>query len=147
MTKLIVHQFLDKASEMAKQSLERTKEIMSQRFNQKFMDTCLDAHREAHEQYQQEFRKLVLECYDKMNDEDALYIADVECKPTTKQDGDEFTITICTELEPIIVPKGADMERVYAAMSGKRYHLYGPLTKETIDEHLRESGELEDDLS
>lgn len=143
MTKLIVHQFLDKASEIAKQSLERTKEIMSQRFNQEFMDTCLDAHREAHEQYQQEFRKLVLECYNKMDDEDALYIADVECKPTTKQDGNEFTITISTELEPIIVPKGADMERVYAVMSGKRYRLYGPLTKEIIDEHLRESGELE----
>lgn len=147
MTKLIVHQFLDKASEMAKQSLERTKEIMSQRFNQEFMDTCLDAHRKAHEQYQHEFPKLLLECYDKMDDEDALYIADVECTPTTKQDGNEFTITICTELEPIIVPKGADMERVYAAMSGKRYHLYGPFMKRLIDEYLRKSGELEDELS
>lgn len=143
MTKLIVHQFLDKASEMTKQSLESTKEIMSYRFNQEFMGICLDAHREAHEQYQQEFRKLVLEWYNKMNDEDALYIADVECKPTTKQDGNEFTITICTELEPIIVPKGADMERVYAVMLGKKYRLYGPLTKETIDEHLRESGNFE----
>jgi hypothetical protein len=143
MTKLIVLQFLDKASEIAKQSLERTKEIMSQRFNQEFMDTCLDAHREAHEQYQQEFRKLVLECYNKMNDEDTLYIADVECKPTTKQDGNEFTITISTELEPIIVPKGAGMERVYAVALGKRNRLYGPFTKDLIDEHLRESGELE----
>jgi hypothetical protein len=143
MTKLIVHQFLDKAGEIAKQSLERTKEIMSHRFNQEFMDTCLDAHREAHEQYQQEFRKLVLECYNKMNDEDTLYIADVECKPTTKQDGNEFTITISTELEPIIVPKGAGMERVYAVALGKRNRLYGPFTKDLIDEHLRESGELE----
>lgn len=138
MTKLIVHHFLDKASEMAKQSLERTKEIMSQRFCREFMDTCLDAHREAYELHLGEFSKLVLECYNKMNDEDALYIADVECKPTTKQDGNEFTITICTELEPIIVPKGADMEFVYAVMSGKKYRLYGPLTKEIIDEHLRE---------
>lgn len=147
MTKFIVHQFLDKASEMAKQSLESTKEIMSQRFNQEFMDTCLDAHREAYELHLGEFSKLVLECYNKMNDEDALYIADVECKPTTKQDGNEFTITICTELEPIIVPKGADMERVYAAMLGKRYCLYGPFTKDLIDKHLRQSGELEDDFS
>lgn len=143
MTKLIVHQFLDKASEIAKQSLERTKEIMSQRFNQEFMDTCLDAHRKAHELHLGEFSKLVLECYNKMNDEDTLYIAEVECKPTTKQDGNEFTIIISTELEPFIVPKGADMERVYAAMLGKRYRLYGPLTKEAIDEHLRESGEIE----
>lgn len=147
MTKLIVHQFLDKASEMAKQSLESTKEIISQRFNQEFMDTCLYAHRKAHEQYQQEFRKLVLECHNKMDDEDVLYIADVECKPTIKQDGNEFTITINTELEPIIVPKGASVERFYAAMLGKRCRLYGPLTKEIIDEHLRESGELEDDFS
>ena len=82
-----------------------------------------------------------------MNDEDTLYIAEVECKPTTKQDGNEFTITISTELEPFIVPKGADMERVYTAMLGKRYRLYGPLTKEIIGEHLRESGELKDDFS
>lgn len=147
MTKLIVHQFLDKASEIAKQSLERTNEIMSHRFNQEFMDTCLDAHRKAHEQYQQEFSKLVLECYNKMDDGDALYIADVECKPTTKQDDNEFTITIRTELKPIIVPKGANMERVYAVALGKRNRLYGPLTKEIIDEYLRESGELEDGLS
>lgn len=138
-----MHQFLDKASEMAKQSLERTKEIASQRLNQEFMDICMDAYREAHELHLGEFSKLVLKCYNKMNDEDALYIAEVECKPTTKQDDNEFTITICTELEPIIVPKGADMERVYEAMLGKRYCLYGPLTKEAIDEHLRESGKIE----
>ena len=143
MTKLIVHQFLEMASEMAKQSLESTKEIMSHRFNQEFMDICLDAHREAHELYLGEFSKLVLECYNKMDDGDTLYITEVECKPTTKQDGNEYTITIRTELEPIIVPKGADMERFYAAMSGKRYCLYGPLTKEVIDEHLRESENFE----
>jgi hypothetical protein len=143
MTKLIVHQFLDKASEMAKQSLERTKEIVSHRFNQEFMDTCLDAHLKAHELHLGEFSKLVLECYNKMDDGDTLYIADVECKPTTKQDGNEFTITIHTELEPIIVPKGADMECVYAVMSGKKCRLYGPFTKDLIDKHLRESGNFE----
>jgi hypothetical protein len=82
-----------------------------------------------------------------MNDEDALYIADVECKPTTKQDGNEFTITISTELEPIIVPKGAGMERVYAVALGKRNRLYGPFTKDLIDINLRESGESEDKFS
>lgn len=147
MKKLIVHQFLDKASEMAKQSLERTKEIISQRFNQEFMDSCLDAHRKAYEQYHGKFSKLVLECYSKIGDEDSFYIADVECEPKIKQDGNEYTITISTELEPIIVPKGANIEYVYTMMLGKKYRLYGPFTKRLIDEYLRKSGELGLELS
>ena len=143
MTKLIVHQFLDKASEISKQSLEITEKIISPRLNQNFLDACLDAHRKAHEQYQQEFRKLLLECYDKMNDEDALYIAEAEHKPITRQDGHEFEMTIGVEMTSIIVPKGADMEYVYAMTPREICRLYGPFTKDLIDEHLRKSGELE----
>ena len=142
MTKLIVHQFLDKASEMAEQRLEITKEL-----NQKFLDVCLDAHRKAHEQYQQEFRRLLLECYDKMNDEDALYIAEAERKPITRQDGHELEMTIGVEMTSIIVPKGADMEYVYSMTPRKICCLYGPFAKDFIGKHLRECGELEDDLS
>lgn len=143
MTKLIVHQFLDKASEMAKQSLERTKDIMAQRFNRELMDTCLDAHRKAHKQYQQEFRRLLLECYGEMNDEDALYIAEAERKPITRQDGHELEMTIGVEMTSIIVPKGADMEYVYAMTPREKCRLYGPFTKDLIDKHLRESGNFE----
>ena len=142
MTKLIAHRFLDKASEMAKQSLERTKEL-----NQKFLDACLDACRKAREQYQQEFRKLLLECYDEMNDEDALYIAEAECKPITRQDGHELKTTIGVEMTSIIVPKGVDMEYVYSMTPRETCCLYGPFTKDFIDEHLSEIGELEDDFS
>ena len=142
MTKLIVQQFLDKASEIAKQRLERTKEIMS-RFNQEVMDACLDAHREAHEQYQQEFRKLLLECYGKMNDEDALYIAEAERKPITRQDGHELEMTIGVEMTSIIVPKDADMEYVYAMTPRKKCRLYGPFAKDLIGKNLRESGNFE----
>ena len=137
MTKLIVHQFLDKASEMAKQSLERTKEL-----NQKFPDACMYAHRKAQEQYQQEFRKLLLECYDKMNDEDALYIAEAERKPITRQDGHELEMTIVVETISIIVPKGADMEYAYAMIPREKCRLYGPVAKDTIEKFLRESGKL-----
>lgn len=138
MTKLIVHQFLDKAGEMAKQSLERTKEL-----NQKLLDACRDAHRKAHEKYQQEFRKHLLECYGEMNDEDALYIAETERKPITRQDGHELEMTIGLEMTSIIVPKGADMEHVYAMAPREKCRLYGPFTKDLIGKHLREIGNLE----
>lgn len=143
MTKLIVHQFLDKASEMAKQSLEITEKIISPRLNQMFLDACLDAHRKAYEQYQQELRKLLLECYDKMNDEDALYIAEAEHKPIKRQDGHELEMTIGVEMTSIIVPKGADMEYVYAMTPRETCRLYGPFTKDFIDEHMSEIGNLE----
>jgi hypothetical protein len=77
-----------------------------------------------------------------------LYVAAVELPPKYEGEGAEITVKMNCELEPIVVPEGADVDALmFARMYGKKYRLYGPFTKDLIDKHLRESGESEDELS
>lgn len=149
MTKLIVNQFLDKASEMAKQSLERTKEMASrQLYNQCVVDIASDAFGKTYISYSKEFTRCVLGWAEELKCGEELYVAAVELPPKYEGEGVEITVKINSELEPIIVPEGADVDALmFARMYGKKYRLYGPFTKEIIDKHLRKSRELEDDFS
>lgn len=149
MTKLIVHQFLDKASEMAKQSLERTKEMASRKlYSQCVVDIASDGFGKTCISYSKEFSRCVLRWAEELKCGEELYVVGVDLPPKYEGEGAEITVKINSELEPIIVPEGADVAALmFARMYGKRYRLYGPLTKEIIDEYLRESGELEDDFS
>ena len=149
MTKLIVHQFLDKASEMAKQSLERTKEMASrQLYRRGVVDIASDALGKTYLSYSKEFTRCVLRWAEELKCGEELYVAEVELPPKYEREGAEITVKIDSELEPIVVPEGADVAALmFARMYGKSYRLYGPFTKDLIDKHLRESGELEDDFS
>ena len=145
MTKSIVHQFLDKASEMTKQILERTKEMASrQLYRQGVVYIASDALSKTCVSYSKEFTRCVLRWAEELKCGEELYVAEVELLPKYEGEGAEITVKINSELEPIVVPEGADVGALmFARMYGKKYRLYGPFTKETIDEHLRESGELE----
>ena len=149
MTKLIVHQFLDKASEMAKKSLERTKEMASRKlYRQCVVDIASDAFGKTCLSYSKEFTRCVLRWAEELKCGEELYVAAVDLPPKYEGEGAEITVKINSELEPIIVPEGADVAALmFARMYGKNYRLYGPFTKEIIDKHLRESGELEGDFS
>lgn len=149
MTKLIVHQFLDKASEMAKQSLERTKEMASRHlYRQGVVDIASDALGKTCVLYSKEFTRCVLRWAEELKCGEELYVVEVELPPKYKGEGAEITVKINSELEPIVVPEGADVDALmFARMFGKKYRLYGPFTKRMISEHLRKSGELEDYLS
>jgi hypothetical protein len=145
MTKLIVHQFLDKASEIVKQSLERTKEMASrQLYRQGVVDIVSDALGKTCVSYSKEFTRYVLRWAEELKCGEELYVAEVKLPPKYEGEGAEITVKINSELEPIVVPEGADVAALmFARMYGKKYRLYGPFTKETIDEHLRESGKIE----
>ena len=149
MTKLIVHQFLDKASEMAKQSLERTKEMASrQLYRRGVVDIASDALGKTYLSYSKEFTRCVLRWAEKLKEGEELYVAEVELPPTYKGKGAEITVNINSELEPIVVPEGADVGALmFARMFGKKYRLYGPFTKRMISEHLHENGEMYYELS
>lgn len=149
MTKLKVNQFLDKASEMAKQSLERTKEMASrQLYNQCVVDIASDVFGKTYLSYSKEFTRCVPRWAEELKCGEELYVAEVGLPPKYEGEGAEITVKINSELEPIIVPEGADVAALmFARMYGKNYRLYGPFTKEIIDKHLRESGELEDEFS
>ena len=149
MTKLIVHQFLDKASEMARQSLERTKEMASRKlYRQGVVDIASDVLGKIYLSYSKEFTRCVLRWAEELKCGEELYVAEVELPPKYEREGTEITVKINSELEPIIVPEGADIDALmFARMYGKVYRLYGPFTKDLIDKNLRENGELEDDFS
>lgn len=139
MTKLTVHQFLDKASEMAKQSLERTKEMASrQLYRQGVVDIASDALGKTCVSYSKEFTQCVLRWVEKLKEGEELYVAEVELPPKYEGEGVEITVKINSELEPIVVPEGADIDALmFARMYGKKYRLYGPFTKDLIDKYLR----------
>jgi len=145
MTKLIVHQFLDKASEMAKQSLERTKEMASrQLYNQCVVDIASDALSKTCVSYSREFTRCVLRWAEELKCGEELYVAAVDLPPKYEGEGAEITVKINSELEPIVVPEGADVDvLMLARMYGKKYRLYGPFTKELVAKYLRESGNFE----
>lgn len=145
MTKLIVHQFLDKASEMAKQSLERTKEMPSrQLYRQGVVDIAIDALGKTCLSYSKEFTRCVLRWAEELKCGEELYVAAVDLPPKYEGEGAEITVRISRELEPIIVPEGADVDvLMFARMYGKKYQLYGPFTKDLIEKNLRERGNFE----
>lgn len=145
MTKLIVNQFLSKASEMAKRSLERTKEMTSrQLYRQGVVDIAIDALGKTCVSYSKEFTQCVLRWAEELKCGEELYVAEVELPPKYEGEGAEITVKINSELESIIVPEGADVDTLmFARMYGKVYQLYGPFTKDLIDKHLRESENFE----
>ena len=145
MTKLSVTQFLDKASEMAKQSLERTKEMASrQLYLQCVVDIAIDALGKTCVSYSKEFIRCVLRWAEELKCGEELYVAEAELPPKYEGEGAEIRVKIDVELEPIIVPEGADVAALmFARMYGKVYRLYGPFTKDLIDKNLRENGNFE----
>ena len=145
MTKLIVNQFLDKASEMAKQSLERTKEMASrQLYSQCVVDIASDAFGKTCISYSKEFTRCVIRWAEELKCGEELYVAAVDLPPKYEGEGAEITVKINSELEPIVVPEGADVGALmFARMYGKKYRLYGPFTKDLVDKNLRENGNFE----
>lgn len=97
--------------------------------------------------YSKDLSDLIIRWTERLGDGEELYVAEVKCKPTIKDDGNDLTLTIGTELKPLFLPKGADMEYITRAMSGKEYYLYGPFTKELVAKYRRMDGCMYRDLS
>ena len=111
------------------------------------LDVAKGMQSKAFISYSKALSDLIIRWTERLGNGEELYVAEVKCKPTIKYNGNDLTMAISTELEPLFLPKGADMEYITRAMSGKEYYLYGPFTKELVAKYRRMDGCIYHDLS